>query len=512
MLLLSLTALCQAPCQLDQTFATNGKLVLHNGRSAEAIALQDDGKLVLALNYFGSYTLQISRFDPNGNLDQSFGTAGIVTLDIGDDATKAFSCLVYNSKIFIGGNAYDPGGARAFIAAMDLNGQMINSFGTNGIIKFDFNPKINTFSDMIVDANGNIYILGNESYNVGCILKLDANTGNLVSSFDNDGFVTFNYPSGISYELNDINLDNNGDVLIAGTRKLSSSATDYSQLLVKVNGSSGSFVNSFGSNGVGYYQYSTTVPVHAHHVLIDDQNNYFLSGYAYENNDFDILVAKVNPTNGTLNTSFGNNGFVKHDILGQSVDEIPYSALILPDNRMLLGGHLGDSNNDTTYFALFMLNPDGTRDLNFAPNAYLRHSFDLYSASSASCMAVDLDNKEIFLGGFARTCSNGVCGLMKSGIANYTFEPGAALSTTSFSSQGLEIYPNPISAGATLFINSNDVLEATLQDLYGRIIDASFDQSNSSISIPTISDGLYILSCKNKNDQVMTKKILVSNN
>lgn len=75
---------------LDTSFDGDGKLALPIGAAddqARAVALQADGKIVVAglSNNGTDYALALAKIDGNGSLDATFGTAGIVTTDVGGD-------------------------------------------------------------------------------------------------------------------------------------------------------------------------------------------------------------------------------------------------------------------------------------------------------------------------------------------------------------------------------------------------------------------------------------------
>ena len=67
-----------APGDLDATFGSGGKVMTDFGDNeiANAIAIQPDGKIVVAgeATYAGRFAL--ARYNPNGSLDSSFGNGG----------------------------------------------------------------------------------------------------------------------------------------------------------------------------------------------------------------------------------------------------------------------------------------------------------------------------------------------------------------------------------------------------------------------------------------------------
>jgi len=76
-----------APGDLDPTFGTGGTVITSFGGSdvASAVVVQPDGKLVVAgrTNIAGNTVFALARYNPNGGLDPTFGTGGLVTTDFG---------------------------------------------------------------------------------------------------------------------------------------------------------------------------------------------------------------------------------------------------------------------------------------------------------------------------------------------------------------------------------------------------------------------------------------------
>lgn len=108
-----LTSTQAAPGDLDPTFGEGGKTAagfpLAGPNIGNAVALQTDGKIVLA-GYFGTATngtsdMALLRFNPDGSIDSSFGTSGLVTTDFGG-ADRAYAVLVQpDGKIIAAGSS-----------------------------------------------------------------------------------------------------------------------------------------------------------------------------------------------------------------------------------------------------------------------------------------------------------------------------------------------------------------------------------------------------------------------
>ena len=151
--------------QLDPAFDIDGVKFLHFGLDndfCESIALQNDGKIIVAgharMNRV-QYGLDfvVARLFPSGNLDQSFGTRGFTTLDLGGAEYARNLCLQPDGNIILAGTSnYE-------ITAVRLSdeGNLDYSFGNKGrqIIRNGANSS-GRVSNLLVEPNGKILISG----------------------------------------------------------------------------------------------------------------------------------------------------------------------------------------------------------------------------------------------------------------------------------------------------------------------------------------------------------------
>ena len=132
---------------------------------AQTMALQPDGKIITAgwttnegtfLNDF-----VLVRYESNGTLDTSFGTNGIVTTDInyGDNEISSI-VLQSDGKIIAGGHVtYGPPICHYALTRYHPNGLLDNSFGDNGIVITNLTPEEDRIRSLVLQPNslGNGY-------------------------------------------------------------------------------------------------------------------------------------------------------------------------------------------------------------------------------------------------------------------------------------------------------------------------------------------------------------------
>ena len=117
---------------LDNSFAGNGKLgIAFSGNDfASAVMVQPDKKILLA-GYSNGYCA-LARVTTDGVLDNNFGTGGKKVLTgFGSNMTIRSTTLTATRQILITNIA--PNGYNYFVARLNTNGSPDNSFGTGGL-------------------------------------------------------------------------------------------------------------------------------------------------------------------------------------------------------------------------------------------------------------------------------------------------------------------------------------------------------------------------------------------
>src|SRR5262252_4069855 len=137
----------EAAGDLDSSFSTGGKGVADFGvlaSSANAIAIQGDGKLIIAGtivlptgNDFG-----VARLNPDGTIDKSFSGGGVTTDFSGGDDRGFAVAIQPDGKIVAAGTATTTKGGFDFgVARYNAAGTLDTGFGSGGKVTTDFNGK-----------------------------------------------------------------------------------------------------------------------------------------------------------------------------------------------------------------------------------------------------------------------------------------------------------------------------------------------------------------------------------
>ncbi|HXU32292.1 MAG TPA: hypothetical protein VN851_17130 [Thermoanaerobaculia bacterium] len=160
----------------DPTFGTSGKTLLSFGQSsaATALALLAGGKFLVGggiamsggVGGAANMDFAVLRFNSNGKLDPTFGTAGRVTTDFAHKFDGVDDLRVLgNGKIVVAGQIDEShpgaGDGAMGLARYSANGQLDSTFGTAGRVRTHFPGSVGSSVEaMEIQANGRIVVVG----------------------------------------------------------------------------------------------------------------------------------------------------------------------------------------------------------------------------------------------------------------------------------------------------------------------------------------------------------------
>ncbi|HEX6647906.1 MAG TPA: delta-60 repeat domain-containing protein, partial [Pyrinomonadaceae bacterium] len=131
---------------VDTTFGSGGRVTTDLGgrfEGASSIAVQPDGKIVtggyavVPINQFANFALV--RYNSDGSLDLSFGTGGKVLTNFGNISAQAYSmALQPDGKIVLAGYVNFNGSESFALARYNTDGTLDAGFGTGGKVHTEF--------------------------------------------------------------------------------------------------------------------------------------------------------------------------------------------------------------------------------------------------------------------------------------------------------------------------------------------------------------------------------------
>ena len=146
----------------DRGFGIRGSVATNLASIEEALdgALQPDGRLVIA-GTAGGWPLEsqfvVLRYLPDGSLDPSFGDDGVATADFGAEA-KAYAVAIQpDGRIVAAGEAEEAIGLARFLP----DGTLDTSFGSGGLVRTDASPGGSSEAlELVIQPDGKIVVGG----------------------------------------------------------------------------------------------------------------------------------------------------------------------------------------------------------------------------------------------------------------------------------------------------------------------------------------------------------------
>jgi uncharacterized delta-60 repeat protein len=431
---------------LDESFGNLGKVISDypDLMLLSSIALQSDGKIVVAGNLFNSsFTIShfvLVRYNTNGLLDTTFGIDGRVITNLSDKLDKITSIVIQNDgKILASGTTSDDSNFSDFsIVRYNSDGTLDPSFGNNGITitsirTWDFGYA------MVLQDNNSIVVSGSTS-----------NEFNPVFGPDYD-FLVLKYDK---YGVLDATFGNGGSIII-GT-------TEANEKALSVN------ILPDGKIVIGG----------EHHIM-----------------KYSFMISQLLP-NGDLDTSFGNNGVVLNELTSQFIESVAMQT----DGKFLITEYNGTGGCCSADIKLIRFLADGNFDYTFGSNGIVTTNF-LNENNQANSIAIQDDGK-IIIGGISGNQIH-----YDYGLARFNSELALSNPINSIGINTFLAYPNPVNQSINLDFSLQDSQKISV-DLFNingvkvanllNNIEFSSGFTSQNLPLPEIlSKGVYFLSISN---------------
>ena len=290
---------------LDTGFGTGGRVSGNVNGRARAVAIQPDGKLVLAGEFErelpgGVFVMDITlaRFNPDGRIDLPFGTSGTgqLTTDIDGLANSGGNLVLQpNGAIVVSGkpNCGAPQCNHTNIARYNTNGTLDTSFGSAGKRTL---PAVDVGQGLVMQADGKLVLVGSVAVGTGttastdfAVTRLNAD-GSTDTTFGNLG-TTISVLSAEQDSAQAVALQGDGKIVVVGSTK--NTNTNFAVARYNTDGTlDPSFGNGFGFLTVDFVQATDS----ANSVLIQPDGKILLGGLAQNRLGFSGYgLARFNP-------------------------------------------------------------------------------------------------------------------------------------------------------------------------------------------------------------------------
>jgi uncharacterized delta-60 repeat protein len=289
------------------------------------------------------------RYNTDGSLDSTFGTDGKVATDISGHADFATSLAIQpDGRIVAAGRGYNPSVDESGdfeLVRYDPDGSLDTTFGTAGKVVTDFFGHPDELNAIALQNNGKILAAGSaslmpdEEMEQVALARYNAD-GSLDQSFGNGGKVATEV-TGQEARANTMTLANDGNILVAGLTFKSGAFGNSDFVLLKYS-SAGVLDATFGTGGkvitdfAGYQDIAMGVAQQADgKILVGGQTQ---TGASFDTEDFGL--ARYN-ADGSLDSGFGANGRTGTDFFGLA--DVANAMVVQQDGKVVLGGYSSGS-------------------------------------------------------------------------------------------------------------------------------------------------------------------------
>ena len=349
---------------LDNSFASDGKTTtdIKGGGATDygnSIAIQPDNKIVVAgwtFGYNAPYDdYAVVRYNANGTLDNTFGSSGIVTTNIGNTDKGQAVVIQNDGKIVVAGYTYSGDTYDFSVVRYDTNGVLDNTFNSNGKVITDIASDRDYGMGLAIQHDNKIIVVGAAKDNLEnklAIVRYNID-GSLDTSFDSDGKVTTSIGIGLT--------GNSASVIVQPDNKIAVACTywgnngEYMKIAVVRYNSDGSLDNDWNSNGITFTSISE-YDDEAYSIKLQNDGKILVGGYSSSSLGHDFALIRYND-NGTLDSNFDTDGIVTTHLTTEWGYDDAFGMALKSDKIILCGR---SDNGDNYDFAVTQYNNDGT--------------------------------------------------------------------------------------------------------------------------------------------------------
>ncbi|MCI2283873.1 hypothetical protein L3081_11265 [Colwellia sp. MSW7] len=320
---------------LDTSFSGDGHKQLKIGTNATVKGLFElaNGKFIVYGNVTESTVVNgfIARIDQNGVLDNSFADNGIYTTAAISATSIQFSQAINdNSGKFIAVGNLESGSTRSFILRLTSTGVLDTGFNSQGYI---IGNSTDDFASVIVDASNNLYAAGSRTSLFKDMLVIKyLNNGSIDTSFNGSGVLTVDVNILTNDSVKKITFDNSNNLYLIGNAAALLSAK---VAVVKIS-TTGTLDTSFSGNGVAsFIMAPLSGKAGVYDAVIDNNNNIVVVGFGRVLGEDAEMIGRIK-ANGSLDTSFNGQGYFEANVCTNAAQLT--SVLLLSNNSLVVAG------------------------------------------------------------------------------------------------------------------------------------------------------------------------------
>ncbi|MDJ0770626.1 MAG: choice-of-anchor Q domain-containing protein [Ilumatobacter sp.] len=362
----------------DPRFGTDGMWVSGfggNGQAEAVIELPDGSVVAAGWTVQGGTDSAILKLTPDGALDPTFGTGGVVAGTITN-----FADLVHQTDgklVVVGAAGGDPA-----IARFDVNGALDATFGTGGIVTVDLNGAAKAVA---LHADGKIVVGWEDNDDDVGVLRLLPD-GTPDATFGTAGI--FSVPRGGNTWVSDVVVQPDGKIVLLWTWHHGTTFDDQVIEIARLlpDGSPDATFDTDGRTDIDLDQFAA-----GHGLALQTDGKLVIAGETWEPFDRNAIVARLTAA-GALDATFGAGG-TTHVAYGTDFEQFNDVAL-LADGTILVAGSAGVAGERDGIVARLL--PDGGLDTTFDLDGKVIG--DLGNDEDNRALAVQADGRMLFAG------------------------------------------------------------------------------------------------------------------
>lgn len=347
--------------ELDPTFGLDGQVTSDWGSWAEyatTMTVQDDGKIIVAGTDYASGFV-VARFNADGTLDDTFGQDGRVSVQVGGVDMAQALAVQDDGKIVLAGYTFAEWTWDFAVLRFNSDGSLDTSFDSDGVVVTDFGMSSDLARDVEIQSDGKIVVVGytEASANRNIAMARYNTDGSLDATFDGDGLLVSDLGT-VRDDAYAVAIQDDGKLVVAGQAR--QGLTDLDFAIIRYN-ADGTLDTTFGSGGKTFVDFDGSAD-QASCLAIQADGMIVVGGVAKLDGNNDFALVRL-AADGTLDAGFGTDGRVT-TAFAAGADEMVKDVIVGANGSILAVGY---TNLGSVYygFALASYNPDGTLDASF---------------------------------------------------------------------------------------------------------------------------------------------------
>lgn len=495
----------------DQDGIISSKFDASNDLCAQVLIQPDDKAITLGtqktfpLNTLGKELIALSRTNPDGSLDTTFGTNGQVITDLGQDYSKIKNATLQpDGKILVSCEIATFGNVTEnFLIRYNNNGSLDTSFGNNGKTNLDY------VTSVLALANGKIMIASevfDAENNPLLQVKRLNHDGSADSTFNNNLLVNID---GLVYGSIYSVMQTDGKMVVMASVQNQDGKVGFYKIRYLSDGS----IDPSYTHGLHLFEYNCF----ANGIFLKNNGKIYATaksaGYDLVNqiSVSDFLVACFD-TNGQLDATYGSGGVAttslnnEYNII-QSVARQADDKFIVALTKLELNP--ANPTPETYNVVVSRFNSEGGTDLDFGNNGVIETSFfDRYDEVFSLALQ---SNHKIVLACTTNTGTNrdfGLIRLTNNVLSNENFHTDTRVNTL--------LFPNPTQNILNIKLPENPAVQvhkmAVISSLGQTVLeqngqDIAQEQYIKSINVTHLPKGIYFVLLQT-NEGVLNAKFI----